>query len=132
MAQANGGLSNHAKDTCWSRADYSTLIKAQLSTLNVATERVTSDKTEATHFSQCAHNQWRRIEAEDCNSIRCAQLISGGRRRIHPPHCLAHARPTMCCIRLVLMMLYHTLSLKLRSIFNIISYAVCTRCPWPA
>ena len=42
-----------------------------------------------------------RLEAEDCNSIRCAQLISGGRRRMRPcpPHCLAHARPTMCCIR---------------------------------
>ena len=31
------------------------------------------------------------------------QLISGGRRRIRPPHCLAHAHPTMCCIRLVFM-----------------------------
>ena len=69
----------------------------------VATERETSDNTEATRFSQCAHDQRRRLEAEDCNSIRCAQLISGGRRRIRPcpPHCLAHARPTMCCIRLV-------------------------------
>ena len=68
----------------------------------VATERETSDNTEATRFSQCAHDQRRRLEAEDCNSIRCAQLISGGRRRIRPPHCLAHARPTMCCIRLVI------------------------------
>ena len=72
----------------------------------VATERETSDNTEATRFSQCAHDQWRRLEAEDCNSIRCAQLISGGRRRICirpcPPHCLAHARPTMCYIRLVI------------------------------
>ena len=73
----------------------------------VATERETSDNTEATRFSQCAHDQRRRLEAEDCNSIRCAQLISGGRRRIRPcpPHCLAHARPTMCCIRLVI--IYH-------------------------
>ena len=100
MARANGGLSNHVKDTCRSRADRSTLIKAQLSALNVATERGTSDKTEATRFSQCAHDQRRRLEAEDCDSIHCAQLISGGRRRIRPPHCLAHARPTMCCIRL--------------------------------
>ena len=71
----------------------------------VATERETSDNTEATRFSQCTHDQRRRLEAEDCNSIRCAQLISGGRRRIRPcpPHCLAHARPTMCCIRLVIM-----------------------------
>ena len=46
MARANGGLSN--------RADRSTLIKAQLSAHNVATERGTSDKTEATRFSQCA------------------------------------------------------------------------------
>ena len=70
----------------------------------VATDRETSDNTEATRFSQCAHDQRRRLEAEDCNSIRCAQLISGGRRRIRPcpPHCLAHARPTMCCIRLVI------------------------------
>ena len=70
----------------------------------VATERETSDNTEATRFSQCAHDQRRRLEAEDCNSIRCAQLISGGRRRIRPcpPHCLAHARSTMCCIRLVI------------------------------
>ena len=73
----------------------------------VATERETSDNTEATRFSQCAHDQRRRLEAEDCNSIRCAQLISGGRRRIRPcpPHCLAHARPTMCCIRLVIILL---------------------------
>ena len=73
----------------------------------VATERETSDNTEATRFSQCAHDQRRRLEAEDCNSIRCAQLISGGRRRIRPcpPRCLAHARPTMCCIRLVILYL---------------------------
>ena len=102
MARAIGGLSNNVKDTCRSRADRSTLIKAQLSALNVATERGTSDKTEATRFSQCAHDQRRTLEAEDCDSIRCAQLISSGRRCIRPPHCLAHARPTMCCIRLVL------------------------------
>ena len=72
----------------------------------MATERETSDNTETTRFSQCAHDQRRMLEAEDCNSIRCAQLISGGRRRIRPcpPRCLAHARPTMCCIRLVKMM----------------------------
>ena len=68
----------------------------------MAAERGISDKTEATRFSQCAHDQRRRLEAEDCDSIRCAQLISGGRRRIYPPYCLAHARPTMCCIRLVI------------------------------
>ena len=67
----------------------------------MATERGTSDKTEATRFSQCEHDQRRKLEAEDCDSIRCAQLISGGRRRIRPPYCLAHARPTMCCIHLV-------------------------------
>ena len=49
--------------------------------------------TEATHFSQCVHDQQRRLEAEDCDSIRCARSISGGRRRIRPPQCLAHARP---------------------------------------
>ena len=68
----------------------------------MATERGTSDKTEATRFSQCAHDQRRRLEAENCDSIRCAQLISGGRRRIRPPHCLAHACPTMCCVCLVI------------------------------
>ena len=40
---------------------------------------------EATLFSQCVHDQQRRLEAEDCDSIQCALLISGGRRRIHPP-----------------------------------------------
>ena len=57
------------KDTCRSRADRSTLIKAQLSALNVATEGGTSDKTEATRFSQCAHDKRRRLEAVDCDSI---------------------------------------------------------------
>ena len=56
--------------------------------------------TEATHFSQCVHDQQRRLEAED--SIRCAQLISGGRRRIRPPCTVPRSRsPTMRCIRLV-------------------------------
>ena len=58
----------------------------------VATERETSDNTEATRFSQCAHDQRRRLEAEDCNSIRCAQLISGGRRRIRPPCTVPRSR----------------------------------------
>ena len=96
VARANGGLSNHVKDTSWSRADRSTLIKAQLSALNVATERGTSDKTEATRFSQCAHDQRRRLETEDCDSIRCNFRWE----ETYPPHCLAHARPTMRCIRL--------------------------------
>ena len=30
--------------------------------------RGTSDMTEATHFSQCVHDQQRRLEAEDCDS----------------------------------------------------------------
>ena len=50
--------------------------------------------TEATHFSQCVHDQQRRLEAEDCDSIRCAQLISGGRRRIRPP-CMHSASLTL-------------------------------------
>ena len=54
--------------------------------------RGTSDMTEATHFSQCVHDQQRRLEAEDCNSIRCAQLISGGRRRIRPPCTVPRSR----------------------------------------
>ena len=94
MARTNGGLSNHVKDTCWRRADRSTLIKVQHSALNVVTER---GKTEATRFNLCAHDQRRRLEAEDCDSNRCAQFISGGRRRRRPPHCLAHGHPTMCC-----------------------------------
>ena len=65
--------------------------------------RGTSDMTEATHFSQCVHDQQRRLEAEDCDSIRCAQLISGGRRRIRPPCTVSRSRsPTMRCIRLVI------------------------------
>ena len=64
--------------------------------------RGTSDMTEATHFSQCVHDQQRRLEADDCDSIRCAQLISGGRRRIRPPCTVPRSRsPTMRCIRLV-------------------------------
>ena len=64
--------------------------------------RGTSDMTEATHSSQCVHDQQRRLEAEDCDSIRCAQLISGGRRRIRPPCTVPRSRsPTMRCIRLV-------------------------------
>ena len=43
---------------------------------DVATERGTSDMTEATRFSQCVHDQQRRLDAEDCDSIRCTQLIS--------------------------------------------------------
>ena len=55
--------------------------------------------TEATHFSQCVHDQQRRLEAD---SIRCAQLISGGRRRIRPPCTVPRSRsPTMRCVRLV-------------------------------
>ena len=50
------------------RAGRITLIKAQLSALNMATERGTSDMTEATHISQCVHDQQRRLEAEDCDS----------------------------------------------------------------
>ena len=48
--------------------------------------------TEATHFSQCVHDQQRRLEAEDCDSIRCAQLISGGGRRIRPPCTVPRSR----------------------------------------
>ena len=92
----------------------------------VATERETSDNTEATRFSQCAHDQRRRLEAEDCNSIQCAQLISGGRRRIRPcpPHCLAHARPTMCCIRLVIVMYRGFILLYFSRYYNVAS-SVC-------
>ena len=50
-------------------AELIVIKKAQLSAHNVATERGTSDKTEATRFSQCAHDQRRRLEAEDCDSI---------------------------------------------------------------
>ena len=90
---ARGCQAAHVKDTCRSRADRRTLIKAQLSALNVATERGKSVMAEATHVSQCVHDQQRRLEAEDCDSIRCARSISCGRRRIRPPQCLVHARP---------------------------------------
>ena len=50
-----------------SRADHSTLIKAQFSTLNTAAERVTSDETEATH--QCVNDQQKRLEAADCDGM---------------------------------------------------------------
>ena len=89
----------------WSRADHSTLIKAQFSTLNVAAERGTSEKMEAT--CRRAHDQRRRLEAEDCD--RCgwyAQFISGGRRCRCPPYCLAHACPTMRCIRLIICIMH--------------------------
>ena len=64
--------------------------------------------TEATHFSQCVHDQQRRLEAEDCDSIRRAQLISGGRRRVRPPCTVPRSRsphnvlhsPSYRCIRL--------------------------------
>ena len=62
--------------------------------------------TEATHFSQCVHDQQRRLEAEDCDSIRCTQLISGGRRRIRPPCTVPRSRsPIMHCIRLVIIIM---------------------------
>ena len=64
----------------------------------VATERGTSNNTEATRFSQCAHDQRRRLEAKDCDSIRCAQLISGGRRRIraHAHHAASLTLAPQC------------------------------------
>ena len=54
--------------------------------------RGTLDMTEATLFSQCVHDQQRRLEAEDCDSIRCAQLISGGRRRLRSPCTVPRSR----------------------------------------
>ena len=46
------------------------VLQSQALRRNVATERGTSDKMEATRFSQCAHDQRRRLEAEDCDSIQ--------------------------------------------------------------
>ena len=43
------------------------LVKAQFFTLNTAAERGTLDEMEATH--QHAHNQRKRLEAEDCNRM---------------------------------------------------------------
>ena len=63
MARADGGRPSRRSrqsHATGSRADRSTLIKAQFSALNVAAERGTSDKTEATR--QCAHDQRRRLE----------------------------------------------------------------------
>ena len=53
-----------------SRVDRSTLIKAQFSTIDMTAERGTSDETEATHPR--VHDQRRRLEAVDCDSIRYA------------------------------------------------------------
>ena len=39
-----------------------------------------------------------KARSRGLRQLRCAQLISGGRRHIRPPQCLAHARPTMSCI----------------------------------
>ena len=50
-----------------SRADRSTLIKAQIAALNTAAERGTWNETEATH--QRAHDQQRRLEAVDCECM---------------------------------------------------------------
>ena len=62
----------------------SILIKAQFFALDMATERGTSNETEATHLRACD------------------MLIGSGRRRTRPPYCFAHARPKMPCIRLLL------------------------------
>ena len=71
--------------------------------------------TEATHFSQCVHDQQRRLEADDCDSIQCAQLISGGRRRIRPPctvprsrspHNVLHSPSLVVCADCMLAMVY--------------------------
>ena len=53
-----------------SRADHSTLVKAQLSALDMAAERETSDKTEATH--QRVHDQRIKLEAADCEGLQYA------------------------------------------------------------
>ena len=58
-----------SKTRAVSGADRSTLIIAQLSALNVATERGTSDMTEATRFTQCVHDQQRRLEAEAASAV---------------------------------------------------------------
>ena len=51
-----------------SQADRSTLYKVQFSALDTAAERGTSDETETTH--QCAHGQWRMLEAADCDTLK--------------------------------------------------------------
>ena len=97
--------------------------------------------TEATHFSQCVHDQQRRLEAD---SIRCAQLISGGRRCIRPPCTVPRSRsPTMRCIRLVILLFPKDsgrLLVNKRSPFRghspdkaiIVSYILCQSKPWMA
>ena len=66
MVRANGGLSDHVIAT-GAELILVHLSKPQFSSLNVAAERGTSDKMEATR--QFAHDKWRRLEAEDCD--RC-------------------------------------------------------------
>ena len=64
-ARTNGRLSDHVTKP-WSRADRSTLIKAQV--VRLAAERGTWDETDATH--QCVQDQRRRLEAVHCNGMQ--------------------------------------------------------------
>ena len=64
-ARTNGGLSDHVTKP-WSRADRSTLIKAQV--VRLTAERGTWDETEAIH--QRVHDQRRRLEAAHCDGMR--------------------------------------------------------------
>ena len=56
-----------------SRADRSTLIKAQFSAFDTSAERGTSDEMEDTHQLVCARPadkmQWIRLEAVDCEGM---------------------------------------------------------------
>ena len=65
-ATTNGGLSDNHVTKPWSRANCSTLIKAQV--VRLAAERGTWDETDATH--QRVHNQWRRLKAAHCDGMR--------------------------------------------------------------
>ena len=70
MARAIGGTERPCHNAM---AERSTLIKAQFSALNMATERGTSDETEAAH--QRVHDQRIRLEAANSNRIYISVTI---------------------------------------------------------
>ena len=55
-----------------SRVDFSTLVKAHFSALDMAAEKGASDEMEATHLR--AYNQRRRLEAADYDMLQLVSL----------------------------------------------------------
>ena len=73
MDLANGGLSDHVTKPWEPSSRIVTLIKAQFSALDMATERGTSDETEATHLRACA-------QPADIDKVRSCGLDCDGMR----------------------------------------------------